>query len=291
MITADLPTYVASACASPPLPERETRRLLLITRYAHAHVRRWARNRLIETNMRLVVSRAKRRAFGDVSLHDLCQAGVFGAARAIELYDPNKGSLCNYMTWWIDATIQRYKEKQSTTIRQPSSRRQDYLDLERARHRLAQELGRNPTNEELIDATGLPRQILTALENTSHTLSLDAIVGDDPGNAEWIEMVKGSTNVVETDAEVAELWEAVFAAIEEVSHVSDPRIPYITRRYYILGHTQEEIGEDLGITRQRVSQIILSTVSLLRDCLSESTYVDTWQSCDCRLQRLHKNAS
>jgi len=280
----DIGDYIDASCACPPLEDTEVRRLAQMTHYGHALVRAWARNRLIESNIRLVVSRAKRYRWSDIPYRDLMQRGVIGLMRAIDLYDAQKGALSTYASWWIDAEIQRMIDNSTSLIRQPVDRRRQALRVARAAQRLTQRYNREPTPSEIQKETGVSRQHLTRIKMTGHTLSLDEALNDDADGA-LLALIEDDTNV-EGAAEVALLWDTVLEHVSELAEQSE-QYPTVLIEHYLRGRTLDEISAEWGCSRQYVSTVKTRAVALLRylcrrdgerDALEE-----TWHTRDCAL--------
>lgn len=282
-MTEEIGAYLATTCETEPLADEETRRLVRVTRTGPPEQRLEARNRLIEANMRLVASRAKRFRYAGIPYRDLMQVGVFGMIRAIELYDKQKARLSTYMTMWIDAEMQRYIDRWSTTIRQPVGRRRDLLAVKRARRRLSQELGREPTPHELEEETGVSTANIAILTNTERVKSLDAPMREDRGGESRGAFIPDNTLDIEDEAAVAALWEAIGESVARLGELCDERAPKIIREHFVLGRSYTDIANDLGITRQRVQQIKDASVALLRYLCHDDGLAETWQTCDCRL--------
>jgi len=283
-MTEEIADYLNATCDTDPLTDEETRRLVHCTRTGTESERIAARNRLIEANMRLAASRAKRFMHAGVPYRDLIQVAVFGMIRAIELYDDQKARLSTYMAMWIDAGMQRYIDKSSTTIRQPSARRHEAMTLKHARNRLAQRNGRAPTAEELSEETDIDLDEIVRLTNTGAVKSLDeSVFSNGSDGEEFGAFIGADAEDLEDEAAVAELWRAIERGVTRLGSECDHRIPYIVKQHYILGRTYEEVGNDLGVSRQRVGQIVERAIAYLRYLCRDDGLAETWQTCDCRL--------
>lgn len=280
-------TYVTDTCGREPLPKAKQRRLAVMARRGHAYVRRWARNELVETNMRLVASRAGTFGWSGLPYDDLAQAGVSGLIRAVEKYDPARGcALSTYATPWIDAEMRRYVDANATAIRQPVYCRRQARVLERARRRLEQEESREPTPEELCEETGIPLRHAERIAMTSGTRSLDEELGNRSDDPDALLALVGDDGVdVEAVADVAELWETVAAYVEDLRWHNE-RYPLVIDLYFVQGLTLEEIGREWGVSRQAVGAIKDRAVALLRWlCTRDDGLEETWRSNDCRLHK------
>ena len=215
-----------------------------------------AKERMINSNLRLVISIAKRYQGHDVPLLDLVQDGVIGLNRAAEKFDWRRGfKFSTYATWWIRQACQRSISSQSATIRVPTHVHERRLKLARIAGRLRTQLGREPTREELAEAAELsPRHVDEALDAAEAPVSLNQRVGADD------------------EGELGDLFGDPFAADPEDQAVDSlqrlevrralGRLPERERRVLELrfgldGDPQplETIGKELGISRERVRQI------------------------------------
>jgi RNA polymerase sigma factor (sigma-70 family) len=282
-MSREIAEYLSTNCDRAPLPEAEVKRLVALTRYGHGHARRWAMNELVETNMRLVADRARAYVWSGIPYRDLMQRGAMALIRAVQLYDPSKkAKLVTYAHIWIDAKMQRYVDEFHTTIRQPVARRRDLAQVERARRRMAQALGRDPTPEELEDETGVDRERIVILSRTEAVMSLDEVMFD-PDGEERVTFVEDGHADVESAAEISDLWEAVFGMVAELRGL-DERLPQMMVDYYVNGMTLVELGRKHGITKQRVCQIKKRALSYLRSRLGDDPMLAaTWKTHDCEL--------
>jgi RNA polymerase primary sigma factor len=215
-----------------------------------------AKQRLIESNLRLVMSITRNYTKADVPLLDLIQEGNMGLIRAVEKFDYRLGyKLSTYATWWIRQSISRALADQGRTIRLPVHVGDQVRKVLRARRTLTQKLNRDPTNEEIgIEAGVSTAKVGDLLELVAHPLSLETPVGDGESMyADLIEDEKAdSPHEVTTET-------ARDSELERALDSLEPRMRYVLERRYGLdgqaSQTLEELGTDLGITRERVRQL------------------------------------
>jgi RNA polymerase primary sigma factor len=215
-----------------------------------------AKRRLIESNLRLVMSITRNYTRADVPLLDLIQEGNMGLIRAIEKFDYRMGyRLSTYATWWIRQAISRALSDQGRTIRLPVHVGEQVRRALRARRVLTQKLNREPTNDEIAVELGLPATRVGELfELVAQPVSLETPVGD--GESMYADLIEDESSA-SPDAITAEGHRAV--ELDAALAALEPRMRYILeRRYGLDGRTPmtlEELSSDLGVTRERVRQL------------------------------------
>jgi RNA polymerase primary sigma factor len=258
-----IPSYLGRLTQAPLLSAEEE---VALTR-AVQNGDRAAKQRLIESNMRLVINIAKTYRNRSIPLEDLIQEGAIGLMQAAERFDPEKGfRFSTYATHWIRQAIGRAIDNKSKAIRLPAHVSQSLRKVERERMRLARDLGYEPTTDQLAAALGLSaKKLMTLMQSSQDLLSLDMTVGETGGVT--LGGIIRDRNV-DSDPENLVMDQEIIGELQRIlSELNDREQRVMRLRFRLDGFEppiQDDIAKEMKLSRERVRQIEVQAIKKLR---------------------------
>ncbi|MBX3112523.1 MAG: sigma-70 family RNA polymerase sigma factor [Fimbriimonadaceae bacterium] len=258
-----VPSYLNRLTQAPLLAAEEEKALSVAAQDGC----RASRERLVESNMRLVINIAKSYHSRSIPLEDLIQEGAIGLMYAIERFDPTKGfRFSTYATHWIRQTIGRAIDSKAKAIRLPAHISQSLRRVEKARQQLTREMGHEPTLEHLAEMLGItPKRLVTLIQASQELVSLDVQVGENEGTTLGSLIKDDNCNSPETMLLNAEIVDELHEVMQQLN---DRERKVVTARLRY-GDTdavkvREELSEEFQVSRERVRQLEVQAIKKLR---------------------------
>lgn len=259
-----LPSYLGKLTQAPLLTAEEELHLTSAARDGDAH----ARSRLVESNMRLVINIAKNYRSKTIPLEDLIQEGAIGLMQAVERFEPERGyRFSTYASHWIRQAIGRALDNKSKAIRLPAHVSQSIRKVERERLRLARELGKEPSIDQLSHALGMsPRKLANLMQCTKELLSLDMKVGDGESTTLG-SLLADDTN---SNPEASLIEEERLREFQLVMmELSERERRVVAQRLKVENNEEisvmrDRLAKEMHISRERIRQIELQAIKKLR---------------------------